>query len=359
VRVLFVTVGYPTERDPVGGIFVRDHALAAAEHAEISVLHLARGEPWGLRRVDGEPLPTWRSGFPSRPAAAGLVAAGLRGLHAVPAHDLVHAHFFLAALPCAIRGGKPLVLTEHWSVFLPEDPHSLTPPQRTAARFAFRRADDVLAVSEALRKGLQSHGVRRPIRVVPNPVDTTLFAGGTARRNGRLLSVGLLYDAKGYEYLLEAVALLARRGRDLDLDVVGDGPERERYERLAAELGVEGHVRFHGRLSKPGVAALMAESSLFVLASRYDNNPVALIEAMASGLPVVATAVGGIPELVDVDTGRLAPPRDAAGLAAEIAGALDDLDGYDRTAIARRTAERFGRDAVGCRLAEVYDGLVG
>jgi glycosyltransferase involved in cell wall biosynthesis len=357
VKVLFVTVGYPTEHDPVGGIFVREHALAAAEHAEISVLHLARGEPCGVRRVEGEPLPTWRSGFAIRPAAAGLLAAGLRGLHAAPHHDVVHAHFFLAALPCAVRRARPLVVTEHWSVFLPEDPHSLSPPQRSAARFAFRRADAVLAVSEALRRGLESHGVRRPIRVVPNPVDTTLFTLGAARRNGRLLSVGLLYEAKGYEYLLQAMALLAQQGHDLALDVVGDGPERERYERLALDLDVDKRVSFHGSLSKPEVARLMADSSLFVLASRYDNNPVALIEAMASGLPVVATAVGGVPELVDADTGRLAAPCDADSLATEIAAALDNLDGYDSAAIARRAAERFGRDAIGRQLAEVYEAV--
>jgi glycosyltransferase involved in cell wall biosynthesis len=354
VKVLVVTPSYPTASEPVAGVFVREHALAAAEHAEVSVLHLARGEPWGVRRVEGEPLPTWRSGFASRPAAFGLLAAAARGLRSAPPRDVVHAHFFLAAAPLLLLRARPLVVTEHWSVFLPDDPASLSPPLRLAARFAFEHADAVLCVSEALRRALRADGIRRPIEVVPNPVDTETFAPSDGARDGRLLTVGLLNPAKGYEYLFHALALLVERGRNVSLDVVGDGPERERYVRLAQEAGIEGRVRFHGALSKPEVARLMATSSLFVLASRYDNNPVAVIEALASGLPVVATAVGGVPELVDPEVGRLAQPRDPESLAAEIGIALDELDRYDRSHIASRAAERFGRTAVGASLASVY-----
>ena len=358
MRVLFVTVGYPTERDPVNGIFVREHALAVADYADVSVLHLARGEPWRLSRVTDEPLPTWRSGFATRPAGAGLLAAGIRGLRAAADHDIVHAHFFLSALPCLLTRARPLVVTEHWSVFLPEDPSSLSPFQRRAAHLAFARADAVVAVSEALRRGMQAHGVTRPIRVVPNPVDITTFAPDDAPRNGRLLAVGLLYDAKGYEHLLEAVAVLRQRGVDVALDIVGDGPRRDTYETLARTLGVAGRVQFHGTLAREEIAALMRTASLFVLASRYDNNPVALIEAMASGLPVVATAVGGVPELVDDGVGRLVPAGDSAALADGIADVLTSLDQFDRGAIARTTAQRYGRAGVGRQLVEIYEDVL-
>src|SRR5262249_28395375 len=155
--------------------------------------------------------------------------------------------------------------------------------------------------------------------VVPNVVDTDLFAGDGTERNGRLLAVGLLYEAKGYEFLLRAVAELARSGRDVRLDIVGDGPGRDAYERLTTALGLTERVVFHGLLRKPDVARMMREAELFVLTSRYDNNPCVVIEAMASGLPVVATAVGGIPELVSERSGRLARPQDPESIAAEIA----------------------------------------
>ncbi len=102
----------------------------------------------------------------------------------------------------------------------------------------------------------------------------------------------------------------------------------------------------------------MRSADLFVLTSRYDNNPCVLIEAMASGLPVVATAVGGIPEIVDPASGRLATPNDPGSIAAEIAAALDGLDGFDRPAIARSAKERFGREHVGRMLADAYSEAI-
>ena len=369
MNVLFLTTSYPTEADPVAGVFVQEHARAAAEHADVAVLHLNRshghrGLP-RLSRIAGEEFPTWRVTYPWSPVAASAVAhfvAAARGWRAVRrsgfSPDVIHAHFFLAGVPAVLLGRiarKPVVVTEQWSVFLPDDPLELTSPLRTAARFAYERADLVLPASEALRRGIEAHGIHARFEVVPNVVDTTLFGDGGGPRNGRLLAVGLLYEAKGYEYLFEALALLRSEGRDVELDVIGDGPGRADYRRLVTELGLDDAVVFHGVVPKPEVARRMRDASLFVLTSRYDNNPCVLIEAMASGLPVIATAVGGIPEVVDESAGILAAPRDPRAIADAIAAALDTIDSWDRPAIATSAAARFGRDEIGRRLAAIYE----
>lgn len=369
MRVLFLTTSYPTEPAPVAGVFVKEHARAAAEHADVAVLHLDRSHDHRglprLSRVEHEEFPTWRVTYPWSPmpaSAVAHVAAAARGWRAVRRSgfdpDVIHAHFFLAGVPAVLLGRfahTPVVVTEQWSVFLPDDPMELTRPLRAAARFAYERADLVLPASNALRQGIESHGIHARFEVLPNVVDTSLFGGDGDSRNGRLLAVGLLYEAKGYEYLLEALALLRREGREVDLDIVGDGPERAAYTRLADELSLNGHVIFHGIVPKPDVARRMREASLFVLTSRYDNNPCVLIEAMASGLPVVATAVGGIPEVVDERSGILAGPRNPRSIADAIAAALDRPGGWDRRAIAESAAMRFGRAEIGRRLAEIYE----
>jgi glycosyltransferase involved in cell wall biosynthesis len=369
VKVLVLTTSYPTPAAPASGVFVLEHARAAALHADVAVVHLDRshdhrGRP-RLSRVEGAEFPTFRVTYQWTPvpvsAAIHLGAAGWAWwavrrsrFHA----DVLHAHFFLAgipAVPLARAHRLPLVVTEQWSVFLPEDPMQLGATLRAGASFAYRNADLVLPVSNALERGIRAAGLSaRRFEVLPNVVDTSLFSPDGTSRNGRLLAVGLLYEAKGVDVLLEAISHLP----DVALDLVGDGPRREEYVALAHTLGVADRVVFHGLLPKSDVAEMMRRAELFVLASRYDNNPCVVIEAMASGLPAVATAVGGIPELIDDSNGRLAAPNDPGSLAAEIRSALAAIETYDRVAIAQAAAERYGLATVGARLAGIYASVV-
>jgi len=190
------------------------------------------------------------------------------------------------------------------------------------------------------------------MRVIPNVVDERVFHPGDGSvEAGRLLTAGLLNDGrKGVDIVLEAIA---QASGPPGLDIAGDGAKRGEYEELATRLGLDGLVTFHGLLPKPELAALMRSARLFVLGSRYENNPCVAIEALASGLPVVAPRVGGIPELLDETNGVLVEPGDPAELARGITAALGRK--FDRTEIARRARERFGREAVAAQLRDVYE----
>jgi len=371
LKVLFLTTSYPRPESPIDGIFVREHARAAGEVADVRVAHLLRA-PTGrglvrLERIAGEEPPAWRVpyrrfGKPLAQLAFVLgpleLARRLRRTGWTP--DVIHAHSFLSALPALLLGRllqRPVAYTEHWTIFLPENPGSLSPGMERLARLALARADVVLPVSADLERALRRLAPRTRMRVVPNVVDDAFQPGAHVDgRPTRLLTVGLLdTPRKGVDVLLEALALVPGRER-LRLDVVGEGELRPGYETLAERLGLGAAVTFHALEPKPALAERMRQADLFVLASRYENNPCVVLEAMASGLPVVATRVGGIPELVDSTTGRLAEPLDPPSFAA----ALEDALGaeFDRTAIAARTQEAFGRPAIARRLAEVYAELV-
>ena len=366
-RVLFVTTSYPSVEAPATGVFVLEHARAAARHADVAVLHLDRRHDVrgiSVRREDGAEFPTWRARYPYRPTALSIVAhvaAGLAGYRAVRRSgfdpDLVHAHFFLAALPAALMR-KPMVETEHWTAFLPEDPTRLGRPLTLAARLVLRRARTVMPVSESLAAAMRAAGIRGRFLVVPNAVDTSLFRPGAGGDGHRLVTVGLLQHQKGVDVLLRAFAYVREERPGATLDVVGDGPQRTEYEALSSSLGLDDAVTFHGFEPKPEIAARLAASDLFVLASRFDNNPCVLVEAQAAGLPIVATTVGGIPEIVTTDAGELARPGDAGGLAAAILHALGGLDRWNRAALAARAEARYGVEHVAQALAEVYADAV-
>jgi len=318
--------------------------------------------------VPGEHVPTWRIRYRRlpRPASYAALLAGVLIAYRKLVRqgfdpDVVHAHSFLSAVPALVLGalrGKPVVYTEHWTIFLPENPGRLSLSLRLAARLALRRADLVLPVSADLGDALHRLAPLARIRVVPNAVDGNVFRRAERAHPDdgrvRLLTAGLLdTERKGVDVLLEALALVPQRDR-VRLDIVGDGANRAEYERLSERLGLGCAVTFHGLRTKPELAALMGAADVFVLASRYENNPCVLIEALACGLPIVATRVGGIAEVVDDDSGVLVEPRDPSAFAVGIEDALRRLDTYDRHEIARRALERYGRAAVAGQLEEIY-----
>lgn len=365
-RVLFITSSYPTSEHPAFGVFVLEHAHAVAPYAEVAVIHLERRDD--VRRVsvhreyDAE-FPTWHVRYPYRPNAwsvAGSLIAAFLGYRAVRRSgytpDLIHAHFFLAALPASLLSfvtGTPFVETEQWTIFLPEDPSELTPGLRLGARVALHRARMVMPVSKSLQRAMAASGIRRPFRVVPNAVDTSLFRPGPGGGGESLVTVGALNAQKGMDVLLRAFAKAQKLRPNLTLDLVGDGPDRSDLEHLAVELGVQDSVAFHGLLEKDAIARMLGESDLFVLASRFDNNPCVLVEAQAAGLPIVATSVGGIAEIVD-GNGALVERDDVDALAAAIETTLSELWRLDKHAIAASANDRYSFDVVGRAFADVY-----
>jgi colanic acid/amylovoran biosynthesis glycosyltransferase len=178
-----------------------------------------------------------------------------------------------------------------------------------------------------------------------------------------LLCVARLADTKGHADLLRAFALVAPDLPRLRLRLVGDGPERARLQVLARELGIERRVDFLGSLGAARVTSLMAESDLFVLAAiphpsgAMDGIPVALMEAMSSGLPVLTTELSGIPELVeDGRTGLLVRPGDVPALADGIRRLVEDRDLRERLAANARqhVVERFSLTAEAERLGDLF-----
>lgn len=220
---------------------------------------------------------------------------------------------------------------------------------RTAAiRRTFNRTTAILAVAEAVANDLRAlhSGLTAPVHVLPNPVigaDHLVRAGEKVEHpwfhdggDPVVLSVGRLVPQKDIATLLRASARLAER-RPLRLVIVGDGPERRSLETLCHALGLAARVHFAGTLDNP--LPLMRSAKLFVLPSRWEGLPGALIEAMACGCPVVASdCPGGNAEvLLGGRLGRLVPPGDVAALADAMADALDTEP--DREALRARASD--------------------
>lgn len=269
------------------------------------------------------PLPSLRR---PRPAILGSIWTLVR-LAKDSRASLLHANgsraMFYAGLAGRL-GGRPVI----WHLRLMDQDPNL---DWLLARLATR----TIAISEAVR-GRLSRWPKAHARctVVPNGIDLATFAPSTHRGAVRqaldlcptdrvIGTVGRLVAFKGQRYLLEAFSQLRQSYPCVRLLMVGDGPERTSLERHAARLGVGEAVRFTGH--REDVADLLAAMEIFVLPSLGEHFGRVLLEAMALKLPVVATAAGGVPEVVvDNLTGLLVPPADAAALANAIATLLAD-----------------------------------
>lgn len=197
-------------------------------------------------------------------------------------------------------------------------------PDKSAAqiwlqRQAYRCATKVVANSQAAQRALEQEGLApESIAVIPNGVDLPSFAERSASRAVRtVVTVANLRPEKSHETLLASAATLIREYPDLRFRIVGDGPRRAALERLARARGLEAHVEFLGH--REDVPALLHQADAFVLPSRSEAFPNGVVEAMAAGLPVVASAVGGLLELVeDGRTGLLVAPGDPDQLTAAL-----------------------------------------
>jgi glycosyltransferase involved in cell wall biosynthesis len=200
------------------------------------------------------------------------------------------------------------------------------------------------------------------VHIVHCGVDPGEFTPRPHRTRGhRLLFTGRLAAVKGLPILLEAVARLAPKHPNIELLLAGDGPERPALEQRAAELGITDRVRFLGYQSSDQVRALLQETDVFTLPSFAEGVPVVLMEAMASGVPVVTTRVAGIPELVEDDvSGFVVPPGDVAALVAAIDALLRDPSLRSRLGAAgRATVEReFDIDAEGAWMGEILSSAL-
>ncbi|MFW5682887.1 MAG: glycosyltransferase [Phycisphaeraceae bacterium] len=290
--------------------------------------------------------------------------------------DLVHAHqytpFFYAAVGRTLsrRGGRPPILfTEHGRHY--PDPRKGS--HLLANRLLLRRRDRVTAVGAFVKSALiRNEGIpERRIEVVYNGIDPARFRPrddasiaeardrlGLDRGTPVLMQVARFHRVKDHATSVRAVAELAGRGMDFVMVYVGDGERRAEMHQLAEQLDVADRCRFVG--VRRDVHEILPAADVFMLSSVSEGVSVTLLEAMATGVPIVATDVGGNPEVVEHgETGLLSPRGDAPAMARNLETLLGDAELRHRMSEAgrRRLHETFTQERMHRRYAELYEQM--
>ncbi|MCU1355517.1 MAG: glycosyltransferase [Acidimicrobiales bacterium] len=345
--------------DPSGlfsGAVARRQVAELARHPRVYLRTLAavvRGT-WGSRRF-------LVGGLVAFPYAVDLARR-------LEADGVEHVHCHFASHPAVVGfvvhrlTGIPFSFTAHGSD-LHRDRHML--------REKVEEAAFVATVSEHNRDVIVAAcgpGSEAKVAVVRCGIDRARFpARARDRGDGpfRLLCTGTLHEVKGQRHLVDASAILVAAGREVRATLIGDGPDRRALSAQIASLGLEDVVELTGELRQPQVAELLAEADAVVVPSvpsadgRREGLPVVVLEALSAGVPVVASRLSGIPEAArDGETGLLAEPRDAAGLATAIGRLMDDPDLAVRLSAAGRAlvAAEFDPAASAARLLDLIGG---
>jgi glycosyltransferase involved in cell wall biosynthesis len=377
-RLLVICHGFPPYfggAEHVAYYLAREAAADAQRPAAVTVLTSDIGgrlppedivDGVAIRRVHA-PKKEWTRHTTLELAA--FLRAARRRLPAVFARfqpDYTLAHFSVPAgwlaLDLRRRYGVPYAVVLHGSDVPGYQPGRfgwLYPLLRPAVRRVWRHAACVIAVSEQLRALARTTWPGGAIEVIANGVDTRSFqpAEGFADRPCghpcRLLVVAQLIERKGIQHLLAALGAAEKTRNAFELHLHGTGPYEPALRSQTERLGLKGRVHFHGFTPHADLPALMRAADIFVLPSLQEGLPLALLEALACGLAVAASATGGIPAVVrDRQNGLLTRPGDSAALAA----ALRELsaDGGLRArlrAAARRTAEGYAWNNVWAQYA--------
>lgn len=373
MRVVLLPSWYNSRKAPARGSFVTDQALAlAALGHEVTVIAFDRDAPGPLLAVRHSlergiphiriavPAPWHRLlGFYFPRVLARIVAKLLRELRS----ELLHAHAVRPAgvvgLLAAREAGIPHCLTEHSG---PLRKFWFTRHGWRQIGRAFDGADRLFAVSDSLRQEMLRWfpaGAARA-EILYNGIDLARFRLPAERqsRDGRLalLFVGGLVEEKGLPYLLDAVAQLPDRLK-WSLSLVGVGPLEQSLRRQASRLGIDGRLRWIGRLPHDNLAAIYAEHDMLVVSSVVETFSLVSAEALACGLPVVATACGGPEEVLGPLGLPLVPPGDPAALASAIVASAAAGNAFDRVAAAQSIEARFSIEALAARLDAIYAAL--
>ena len=370
---LFITHWYPSESKPVNGTFIREHALAVSIYDKVTLIHVEgvnQAHPKILKEQDSNitvfrlryPKPALpKSGWLYRLRGVQQIFGQLRLDQSLP--NIIHAQIFSSA-DLAYYFSRlyhlPAILTEQASSY----PRNLfTRMQRITIPFYMNRLQMILPVSDELRRHMERYGIKGPYHVIPNTVNVDLFhppspGWQTSSNKKCILMVAMLYPVKGINFLLQAFQKVVLSEQKVELLIVGDGPERNSLESITNELAIQEYVTFLGVKTKAEIAELMRHASMFVLTSNWDNMPSVLIEAMACGLPIVASAIGGIPEVVKPFCGRLVEPGNPTSIAEGIEYLLNNPGEFIPEKIAQYAREEFGYNAIGKKISDVYANVL-
>lgn len=373
MKVLVISSGIPTEKYPLQGIFEWDQAKALALKGNdvffmaIDLRSIRRWRKWGVSRGREDGIDYYIFNFPvGRVPLKYLCKVGEKCLgflykkyeseHGIP--DVIHAHFTemgCIASRLARKENILYVVTEHSSKM---HRFKIEEDLKECAFEAYSNAKKVIAVGTSLSKSILKHTGIRPV-VVPNIIDTELFINCKKRphQSFNLVTTSNLIPLKRTWQILQAMDMIDCNKMDCRLTIIGDGSERSTIEYWAQQLNLTDRVTLAGYQSRENIARHYETSDCFILVSSSETFGVAYVEALAAGLPIIATKCGGPEDFVDDSNGILVEVDNIKQIADAIVKIYSNISNYKEEDLKNFVKSRFSPNVVADKLQDIYKGI--
>ena len=374
MKIFLIARGYPTKQDPTWGCFEKDQAEALAKLGhQVTILSVDTRlrfywREWGVRhQVHGKIATVNIFLFPIalvfflperikeiiRAWQMDLIYQQAEQHYGKP--DVIYSHYLhntLKAIPLKKKYNIPLVAIEHWSQLA----HTHIPKTTIQlAKRVYSSVDQLLSVSSALQDNIRRQ-IGYDSLVVPNMVSQEFYyTTSTPKDNLTLVTVGRLVSEKHFDQLIKAVAHISE---PLQLKIIGDGKEKENLHKLINELQLQEKVFLCGYKTKEEIVVLLQQSDIFVLPSQSETFGVVYIEALACGLPIIATDCGGPRDIVTPMNGLLVPINNQQKLEKAITHMIHNLHLYDKNLIAQDCQNRFSSENVAKHILKILENTI-
>lgn len=373
--VCVVASGYPSVKYIRNGIFEWDQARALASvgvkiiYAAVDLRSIRRKRHWGIEHFVKDGIEVYAINIPLGAfppdicESVGTIAFRLlckkifkeQGKPAV-----IHSHFLtpsIIASEICRKEGIPLVLTEHGSSL---DKDEISEKDKRRAEIAYSRAAGRIAVSESLCGHLKKT-TGYDFTVIHNMADLEAFPYLAKKESGKFTFAitGHLLPDKGHGLLLQAFRKIVSKYPDTQLWIFGDGKARQQIKEQIDSLKIKENVEMFGNVERHAIGQRYALTDAFVLPSEHETFGVAYIEAMAAGVPVIATKCGGPESFVNSKVGLLIDVGDEDDLFMAMEHMILYKEQYDRKSISAYATERFAPQHIAKKIVDVYEGLTG
>jgi glycosyltransferase involved in cell wall biosynthesis len=378
-KILWLCSWYPDKTAPFNGDFIQRHAQAASLYNDIHVIHVAAdvsGRIKGIqtafhqqknlteRTLRFSKTKTFYGRFRGHMKLLDLFRSSAeKYIEENGKPDLVHVHVpvwaGITALELKKKYNIPFLVTEHWGIYNDVEVNNYNTKSirfRAKTKKILEEASVFTSESRFLAEGVNKMVIKKEYEIVPNAVNTQLFfLRPKSHHSFRFIHVSNMVPLKNAEGILKAFRKFLNEGGSAELVMAGDTDPAIRE--FAGKLGLSKDVKFKGEIPYRKVAAEMQEADALILFSNIENSPCVIGEALCCGLPVIATSVGGIPELINRENGILIKAGYEDDLVAAMRKMKDEYSIYNKEEIAARAMSRFSYDIIGKMFEDLYSPL--